>query len=225
MKFRYTALVLAGLAATLACDDDDDDVVGPPAQATVRLVNASPDNATVSVLQGTNVIAPTLAFGTTAACVNVPTGAQTLTFRSGETDVATVNGNFAANGDYTVVLSSTADASAATVLADDFTAPTEGNSALRIFNATNTAGDVFITTPEAVVEGTATVANLAAGSASAWASYPSANTRVRLFDAGTIETARGDVTIPALANDVGTVFLTEAAAEGDPTGFVVEPCT
>lgn len=224
MKFRYTALVLAGLAATMACDDDDDDVIGPDPEATVRLVNASPGNATVQVLNGTEVLATTLGFGTTAACVTVPAGAQTLTFRSGTTDLATVNGNFTANADYTVVLSSNDVATTATVLADDFTAPTEGNSALRLFNATDAAGDIFLTTAEGVVEGTPTIADLAAGTATEWASFPSTNTRVRLFDVGTLETARGDVTIPALTNDVGTVFLTDPAAAGDPTGFVVEPC-
>lgn len=224
MKFRHTALVLAALVTVSACDDDDDDVTAPTTTATVRLVNASPDNATVEVLNGTTVLAPALGFGTTAACVTVPSGARTLTFRAGATDLATVNGTFTANGDYTVVVASTDAGTTATLLTDDFTAPTAGNQMLRLYNASNTAGDIFITTADGAVEGTPTVANLATGTATPWTSYASTNTRVRLFDVGTTATARGDVTIPTLANSVGTVFLTEADATSGATGFVVEPC-
>ena len=229
MNYRHTALVLAALVFTAACDDDDDDDgTGPTGQAQVRVVNATPDNATVSVLNGNTTLANSLAFGTNAACVTVPAGSQTLTFRSGTTTLATTTAtNFANGGRYTVVLSGSGATPTATVYTDTYTAPTAGNNVLRFINTTSTAGDVYLTTAEGEVTGTATVPNLGANAEANYASYPATDVRARLFDAGTTTTARGDVTIPALTNgaaNAGTVIFTTPTETVTSSGFVVQPC-
>lgn len=227
MQYRHTALVLAALVTIAACDDDDDDgPTGNQGQATVRVVNASSANATVSLNNGNTTLAPTVAFGTAGACVNVPAGSQTLTFRTGTTNVAaTAATTFAANTKYTVVLSGSGATATATVLPDAFTAPAAGNNAVRFVNATGTAGDVFLTTADGAVTGAPTSGNLAAGAFTTFASHANTNVRARLFDVGTTATPRADVTITGITNGPATVVFTPAATVGGATGFVVQPCT
>ena len=228
MQYRHTALVLAALVTVAACSDDDDDdgPTGNQGQATVRVVNASSANATVSVLNGNTTLAPSVAFGTAGSCVTVPAGSQTLTFRSGTTNVAaTAATPFTANTKYTVVLTGSGATAAATVLPDAFTAPTAGNNVVRFVNATGTAGDVFLTTADGAGTGTPTAGNIGAGAFTTFASSANTNVRARLFDVGTTATPRADVTITGVTNGPATVVFTPAIAAGGSTGFVVQPCT
>ena len=109
--------------------------------------------------------------------------------------------------------------------------------ALRFINATGSAGDIYLTTPTGPISGAPTVQNLAAGSVSGFNSssapggifvstYPTANTRVRLFNVGaTTGNPRADFTIGSMgANRVGTVVLTPAPSGGSTTGFLVNSC-
>ena len=226
MRFRLATLLLSGSALVLAaCDDDDDDGPTQPTQtAQIRVVNAS--GASVDVLSGTTSVTTALAANTgSTSCFTVPAGSSTtLAFRAagGTTNLATVTQTLTANQRYTLVLTGTGATSTATLLADATTDPTTGNNAIRFVNATATAGDVHVTTPTGTL-GTATAAALAAGAATTtFITVPTANTRVRLFNAGTTTgTPRVDFTLPTLTgNRVATVVL---ANPGTAT-FVVTPC-
>ena len=227
MQYRNTALVLAALSLTIACGDDDDGPTLTTGEANVRVINASPTNASVSLANGSTTLASNVAFGTGAAtCATVPAGTQTLTFRSGTTDLATTSlRTFDDDGNYTVILWNDGTTSTATVLEDEFTAPGAGNNAIRFVNATGTAGDVYLTTADGAITGTPTSGNLTVGASSTFATFPNTSTRARLFDVGGTETARGDVTIGTLTSGAGTVVFTDPATAGGASGFVVEPCS
>lgn len=226
MTFRLATLLLTSSVFVLAaCDDDDDDNgTGPAQTALIRVVNAS-GTASVDVLNGTTSVTTALAQNTgSTSCFTVPAGSATLAFRAagGTTNLASATATLTADQRYTLVLTGTGATSAATLLTDNTTDPGTGNNGIRLVNATATAGDVHITTPTGTL-GTPTSAALAAGAATTtFATVPTANTRIRLFNTGTTTgTPRADFTLPTLTgNRLATVVL---ANPGTAT-FVVAPC-
>lgn len=254
MEYRRitAALLLSSLAFTAACDDDDDPTGPPPQFANVRVVNASslPANASVNLVAGGQTLtASTVAFGQqSSACVRVPVSTDQLAFRTagGTTDIATVGaptGGFQANQNYTVVLFGNAAGAApnAALFSDPVLAASTNNNQLRFINATNSAGNVYVTAPGTNITGTSTVdvTNLAPGAASsfgtgtatsAFGTFPTANTQVRLFNtnATTFTTPRVDFAIGSTAlnsNRVGTVVLSEAGNPAGSATFVSTPCS
>ena len=237
LNFRSTARVLA-LGATLAlvaCDDDDD-IVSPQQTARVRVVNLNPNASSVGLFANGSAIGSNVAFGTAGAtCVDVPIG-QALTFRtagstSNLTSVQTTS--LTANQNYTIVLYGNNTTPQSAVLSDNgVTAPTAGNAAIRFFNASGTAGDIYVTSPNGTLPGTANAANLAAGQATTtFGSYPTANTQIRVFNAGSPTTGTPalnvSITPTALStNRVGTVFLTNATTTGGTNAtLTTAPCS
>lgn len=225
-----TLLAASLIVAVAACDDDDP--VAPPQNAQVRIVNASPGTASLDVLRGTTVIASNIAFRTgSAACIAVPVGAQTLTFRATgtTTTVATLNTNFTANQNITVALFGTTAGRTAVAFTDVVTAPATGNAAIRFINASATAGDVYVTTPSGMVGSTSLAqGNLGpnAATTAGFATFPTANSRIRLFNVGTTTTTRADINPISLpANRLTTVFFTDVGTPAGPTSFTVQPCS
>ena len=225
MRYPRTALLLAGLALVVGCGNGDNGV-GVDQRASVRLVNAVPGSGPVDVMAGSATLASGLAYGAPGKCVEVSTGAQTLSFQSGGIAMATVNGTFSADGRYTALLHGDGTVQSASLLNDSFSTPAAGNNALRFFNATGSAGDVYVTVPGGAVTGTPSSGNVAAGSATTtYSSYPNTDSQIRLFDVGALTAARSDVTLGALGTKAGTVVFVQPLAPADPTGFVVEPCS
>ncbi|MEJ7810810.1 MAG: hypothetical protein WKG32_10420 [Gemmatimonadaceae bacterium] len=226
MKLRSitTLMALGAMTAVAACGDDDDPVQPPQQFAQVRVVNASSTASVGLFANGTAVTGSTVALAAgSATCVNVPIG-RSLSFRAAgsSTELATIATPLTANTPYTIVYYGNAQTA---VLSDaGFTDPTTGNNGLRFFNATGTAGDIFVTAPNGTL-GTASVPNLAAGTAtpgaSAFGTFPTASTQVRVFNVGTTTgTPRVNFTLPALTgNRAATVFLTGNAAT---PAFVVQ---
>lgn len=229
--------LLGALTALAACGSSK--TTSPLPKANVRIVNASSSTSALNATLGSATLSSGLNFQNTnapAGCNSVSTGSQTINFTSGSssTSVGSVNYNFLPGQSYTVVYYGTNNV---VVYPESFTAPTAGNMALRFINATGSAGDIYLTTPTGTIAGSPTVANLAAGSVSGFNSstapggtfvstYPTANTRVRLFNVGTTTgTPRADFTIGTMAaNRVGTVVLTPAPNGGSTTGFLVNSC-
>lgn len=231
-------VTLTVLSLLAACGSDK--TTSPKTTASVRIVNAS---SSTSSLNASTTSSQSLSSGLNfqngnapTTCSTVNSGAQTINFTSGTstTNIGSVTYTFLPGQNYTIVYYGTNNA---VVYPETFTAPATGNMALRFVNATGSAGDVYLTTPTGTISGTPTVQNLAAGSVSGFNSssapggvfvntYPSANTRIRLFNVGaTTGTPRADFTIGSMAaNRVGTVVLTPAPSGGSATGFLVNSC-
>ena len=238
MKHRFITPVIALAALTLAaCNDDTSTAPGNTVQtARVRVVNLYPTSTNAGLFANGTAVGSNVNFGSAGAtCVDVPVG-QSLSFRSGgsSTNLTTMaTPSLTAGQQYTLVLFGTGANAQSVLLSDNaITNPTAGNNAIRIFNATGTAGDVWITTPDADLTGTASAANLASGTGTTtFGSYATGNSQVRLFDLGaTTGTPRVTTTISSAnlsTNRVGTVFLTESNLTGGTTNasVIAAPCS
>lgn len=226
---------LASVAVLAACGSDANQ---PDEIANVRVLNASMSAGPITANTEGRTISSNVAFQTSTlsgACGTIEKGGdEQIDFvAAGTTNgLGSVKANFVPQHNYTVVFYGPNNA---IVYPDEFTNPATGNNAIRIINATGTAGDVFVTIPSASISGSPSVANLAAGAASGtsatatggtFAQYPVANTRVRLFNVGqTTGTPRADFTIPAVpSNRVATVVLTPAPAGSSTTAFMAGTC-
>ena len=238
LNLRSSARMLALGAAllTIGCDDDDD-IVTPTQTARVRIVNLNPNAASAGLYaNGALVNGSTVAFGSAGAqCVSVPIG-QALAFRTaGSTsNFATVQTTgLTANQNYTLVLYGNQATPQSALLSDNnVTAPTTGNAAIRFFNASGAAGDIYLTSPGGTLPSSATSANLANGQAtSTFGSYPSANTQIRVFNAGSATSGTpvftANVTPTNLSGTrIGNVFLTNATATGGANAtLTTAPCS
>lgn len=241
MSDRFTvalsAAALASLALVASCSSD---ATSPGETSNVRFANASSTTATITVQQEERTAIAGLAFQNTnavAGCASVEHGSSqpTVWFLGGTTNqLASLNVNFAAGSNYTSVFYGPNNVA---VYLDNFTAPATGQNAIRFVNATATPGDIYLTAPTDVITSTSTpvIRNLGASSISGFnsssatggtfVSYPSGNTRVRMFNVGvTTGSPRADFTIGSLpANRVTTVILTLPASNG-VTGFTANPC-
>jgi len=241
MTYRITVAMLATTAfATLAACNSDDNTTNPtPQTARVRVVNLDPSSANAGVYSNGSLVGSNVGFGASAAsCIDVPVG-QSLSFRAagGTTDLTTnASPGFAAGQNYTVVLYRSGGTAQSAILSDaNITAPTTDNNGIRFFNATGTAGDVYVTAANGTISGTPSSANLAAGTAttgaSAFGNFPTANTQIRMFNVGTSTgTPRVNTSFTSgnlSAARTGTAFLTESNMTGTSTNasVVSAPCT
>jgi hypothetical protein len=237
MKYRCLTPILAiGSLALGACNDDTSTAPTPTQTARVRVVNLNPTATSAGLFANGNAVGGNVNFGSAATtCVDVPIG-QSLSFRSAgsSTNLTTITTpNLTANNQYTVVLFGSGASAQSAVLNDNsITNPAAGNNAIRIFNGTGTAGDVWVTAPGGALTGTASAAGLGAGAGTAsFGSFATGNSQVRLFNTGvTTGTPRVTTTINSAnlsTNRVGTVFLTESNLAGGTTNasFNAAPCT
>ncbi|MFL5561576.1 MAG: DUF4397 domain-containing protein [Gemmatimonadaceae bacterium] len=241
MTYRITTAIaaIAALSVAAACGNNDNSTNPTPQTARVRVVNLDPSSANAGLFANGTAVGSNVAFGSAGStCINVPVG-QTLSFRaagSGTDLVSNSNANFTAGQNYTVVLYRNGSGPQQAVLSDGgATAPSSGNNALRFFNATGTAGDIYVTSNGATISGTPSRANLAAGSAttgtSAWMNFPNTNSQIRMFNVGTSTgTPRVNTTFTSSnlsANGIGTAFLTESNMTGTSTNasVVAGPCS
>ena len=226
MKYpRFLLVIALTPVVLLACDDDDP--TEPQQFANVRVINASPTTANAAVTLGAQALG-TIAFRSgSTTCFQVPVGSQTLSFTSSGANVATTPAfNFQNGQRATVVLFGTGNRRTATVFNDNFTDAQTGMNQIRFINAQGAAGDIFVTTPTGTVSGTPS-ASLATNAAStSFLSFPSTNTRVRLFNAGTTTgTPRADFTLGTLpASRTQSLVFVEAGTPAGATAFAVDPC-
>ena len=228
MQQRFTRFALLTLLALAAACDDDDPTEPEQQTAQLRIVNAA-EIADVQVRRvGTTApLAQDLDFrGVTQSCVEVPTGEHAFVFSEADVlELATTAATFEAGRRYTAFLVASDGQRRAFIVSDNETA-SAGNNALRLMNATSTAGDVYVTPP-----GTAPAPGfLAAGNAGPLAMSNLApgyvhrstdHTQVRLFNTGTTTNPRADIALTGLPTSrLASVVFTNAA----PTAFLVTPC-
>lgn len=233
MQHRFARLaVLVALAVSATACDDDDPVQPDPDPALLRVVNAA-DVADVQLaIPGTTTpLAQDLDFRDfTQACVEVPAGQQTLTFSSSGIELATTTFAFEENERYTAFLVASGPTRRAVIRPDDEVASTD-NNALRLINATTTAGDIYVTapgdTPAPSFLAGGNIGPLATGNdAPAYVHRSTQHTQVRLFDPGVTDgTPRADFALTGLPTSrLATVVFTEAGTPAGPTAFMVTPC-
>jgi hypothetical protein len=231
-----SAAALVSLAFVVGCGSD---ATEPDEIANVRIVNASPTAGSITATNEGRTVATGVPFQAATqpgTCPTVEHGSdEKIVFNnsSNGSGLGTIEYNFVAKQNYTVVFYA---ANTTVVYPDVYTNPPDGSNAIRFINATGTAGDVYLTTPNANVVAPAAVSSLAAGQVSGFNSstatggtflqYPVANTRVRLFNVGqTNGTPRADFTIGGMpANRVATIILTPPPSGGSATAFMVMPC-
>ena len=225
--------VITALVALGACGNDD--TASPTAQtAKVRVVNLLPTAPSAGLYADGRQVGSNVAFGSASAtCMDFPVG-QAISFgNAGDPySIARTGSTFAAAGNYTMVLYARSGSPVIWVFNDaNVTAPTAGNNSLRVVNATDSAGDVWITPPNAALSGTPSLANVPTeGTLPTFQSYPTADTQIRLFNPGTTTgTPRVNTTFSSTnlsSSRVGTAFLTGLNQTGSSTNasVVAAPC-
>lgn len=215
-----------------ACDDDP---TNPPQQtATLRVINAATGTSNVVVLHdGTILPAPPVSFRAASACAEIPAGSRTLTFRAGADTLTTASFNFEAGELYTAVIADDLPGTGhiAAVFSDDVT-PAAGNNALRLINATATAGDVHVRAPGGPFQ-TPAFGNLSPfglytdpGSGHSFVHRPTTETDVLLYDVGQTTNLRGSLSLTNTmpASRVATVVFFDPGTPAGATALLAARC-
>jgi hypothetical protein len=232
MTQRFT-LPLSGLAALASfalitgCSSD---ATKPGNFANMRIVNASASTGPISATNENRTVQAGVAFQTPAGaggCGTVEEGSSesvNFVLAGTQTGLASVTMQIVANTNYTAVFFGPNNVG---VFPESFTTPASGNNNIRFVNATGSAGDIYLSTPGAILPGTSpTVPNLAAGQASTTAQFSNGRTEIRMFNVGqNTGVPRVDFTIAGLPNNIATIVLTTPpAGQSSPTAFVVGSC-
>lgn len=235
---RITAAILALATATtlIACsDDDDDNPVGTGNNnTTVRFFNATTDGVNLDVAQNGTVGTgnSNVAFGAATSCTKVNDSNPQLTIRpaGSTTNLTGFSPSFASGGTYTVLVTGTQASPVFTILNDQFDAPSTGNAAVRIVNATSSATtdgtwDVFVNPGTTLGAPNATA--LVQNAASAYLTVPAgAASTIRLTNTGSTDTLQ-DISVPSLTSGTVTTIVVTDAASGstDLQTFTLAACT
>jgi hypothetical protein len=222
MHTRYTvSALIAVLVIASACDGDD--VTPPSGEVDIRVVNASLTIQGADLRAGDAVVAQNIAFGP-GQCIVIASGPVTLTFRANGQDLESVNGNLTPGTDYAVVLYDDGNEPAIGALVADLQTPGSGLNAIRFVNISGSNGDVFLTEPATDPGGTPTVDGLNNEQFTDFGAAPLARSVAWLFREDETTNPIASVTLPTLAQRVGTVVFVGAGAPGGQTALVFEPC-
>jgi hypothetical protein len=238
---RITAATLALITASAlaACSDDDNDnplSVGTD-DTTVRFFNATTSTLALDIAENGTVESGNgnVAFGFASACTKVNGANPQLTVRpaGSTTNLAGFAPSFSAGGTYTVLVTGTQAAPVFTILNDQFTAPSAGNAAVRVVNATSSATtgtgnwDVYIN-PAASGTNTPAATVVGRNTATQYLTVPAGQSNsIRLTNAGQTA-ALQTIAVPSLtAGTVTTIVVTDAATAGGTTlqVFTLPPCS
>lgn len=235
---RITAaiLALASVAIITACDDDDDPIGTGNDNTTVRFFNATSGGLNLDIAENGTVATGNgnIAFGSASSCTRVSDSNPQLAVRAAgsTTSLSGFSPAFAAGGTYTVLVTGTQASPVFTTLNDQFTAPTTGNAAVRIVNATTSATtgtgswDIYVN-PGATL-GTPNATAVGRNTASTYLTVPAAQANtIRLTNTGQPTQAQLNIAVPSLASGtVSTIVVTDAAT-GTTTlrTFTLPACT
>lgn len=233
---RITSALLAlATVATLAACSDDDDPVGPSNNTTVRFVNATTGGTSLDIAQNGTVGTGNgnIALGASSSCIRVNNSDPKLAVRAAgsTTDLTGFTPSFTANGTFTVLVTGTTTTPVFTTLDDQFAAPSAGNAAVRIVNATSAAttgaGNWDIYVNPTTTLGTPNATAIGRTMASAYLTVPAgqANT-IRLTNAGQTATLQNITVASQTAGTVQTIVVTDGAT-GSTTlqTFPLAACT
>ena len=239
MNFRHITTAILALASVVfvaACDDDDDEPTGPgPDNATVRFFNATTGGLSIDIAE--NGVVETgnsnIGFGAASSCTRVNNANPQLSVRPTGTTTSLTGfaPAFAVNGVYTVLVTGTQAATVFTTLDDAFTAPTTGNAADRIINATSSATtgtgiwDIYVN-PGATLPATPAVAGVARNTASTYLTVPAAQANTIRLTTGTPPTLVQNIAVATqTTGTVQSIVVTDAATGTTLRTFVLPPCT
>jgi uncharacterized protein DUF4397 len=230
MSFRSVICAGAAMSLLVACGSSGNDVLGPSNSALVQFVNATPSGP-VTMANGSSTVGTSLSSNQGSTyCVPVPTGSRTLSFSSGGSTIASAPAtDFVAGQRYTVLLQGQGTGQSAIVMPENYTAQTSGNYGLRVINATNAVGNVYVTTSTGSTAGTPT-ASLAPGTSTVTASgsnfmtFPSSTARVRFFSTTSTTTPLGDFTVSGPNSVTGTTVVFANKTDGGVTAFALNQC-
>jgi hypothetical protein len=225
------------MSALSACSDDDsDNPVGTGNNnTTVRFFNATTSSLNLDIAQNGTVGTgnSNIAFGSASSCTKVNDANPQLTVRAAgsTTSLTGFSPAFTAGGTYTVLITGTQAAPVFTTLNDQFTAPSAGNAAVRIVNATTSAttgsGSWDIYVNPGTTLGTPNATAIGRNMASTYLTVPAgqANT-IRLTTAGQTTLVR-NISVPSLTTGtVTTIVITDAAAGSTALQtFTFAPCS
>lgn len=232
---RVASLALLALSVALsgltACDDDP---TNPPQQtATLRVINAATGTSNVVVLHDGSILpAPPVSFRAASACAEIPAGSRTLTFRAGADTLTTASFNFEAGKQYTAVIADDLPGTGhiAAVFSDDVTVAA-GSNALRLINATATAGDVHVRAPGGPFQ--IASGNLAPfgmytdpGAGHAFVQRATNQTDVLLYDVGQTTNLRGSLSLTNTmpTSRVATIVFFDPGTPAGPTSLLAARC-
>jgi hypothetical protein len=194
--------------------------------ANVRLFNAT--GAPLNLLQNGTALTggSNIAVNASSTCssINAATPNLTITQGASTTPLSGFAPSFTAGSSYTIVAyPGTGGAVQFMTLGNTYT-PTTGQSGIRVFNATGTAYDVFVTTAGATLT-TPTISNTLAGASSSYVSIPAGSQIVTLTSVGGTTSV---VALPATAFAAGQnttlVVAPPAAGSTTPQLFLVPSC-
>lgn len=227
-------LLATSVLTTTACDDDDDGGTGPNNTATVRVVNNTGqalDFGNGGTFGATN---SNIAFGASSQCLEVPVGANGLTFRqNGQTTTFTpagFNGSaLQAGGNYTIVIGGTTGAYTANTFTNTYAGATTTSGGVRVINATTGDDDynLFVGSSGAL-PATANMTGFGSGMASTgWYPVTAGQGAVRLTTGtgASQVTAFESAAFPVTANQYQTVVIADPTT-GSSTlrSFTVASC-
>ena len=189
MRRILTLSLLLGAAALAgACDDDDDDNGGPnTSEASLRVINGSPDAPAMDiVVDGTEIISD-LGYQEASAYLQVDAGTRSIeAFETGtSTLLFELDPTLAADVPYTLVVTDVVANITPVLLTDDNDAPATGEVRVRAMHSSPSTGavDVHITGPADPL-GTPTFTNVAFGEVSDYLDAPAGTYRVRVGQPG-----------------------------------------
>jgi hypothetical protein len=235
-RITTAILALASVAVISACSEDDDD--SPLGLAndntTVRFVNAMSAGTNLDIAENGTVGTGNgnIAYGSASACTRVNDANPQLAVRTANstTSLPGFTPSFAAGGTYTVLVTGTVASPVFTTLDDRFTAPSAGNAAVRVINATSSATtgagnwDIYVNpgTSLGTPDATAVGRNRATEYLTVLAGQV---TTIRLTNAGSTTTLQNISVSSLLSGTVTTIVVGDAAAGSTQLQvFALPPC-
>jgi len=199
-RAALSALMVVGLLAGCGSGDDDN-------SPQVRLINASPDYASLNLTWADTTIASSVALGNASAYTSVSSGtsATTLTTTSSATSLLSADRTVADSTSYTVVAYGWSSGLKSAILTENEATPSSGYAKFRIFNTATDAGslDVYLTSESTSLDSSTPVASSVSGGSFNSAGYLSVTPgtwRLRATSASSTTDVRLDLSSLTLSN-------------------------
>ena len=185
-----SALLATGLVALTGCQS----ITGSTSASQVRIFDASPDAPGLDMYQSGNVLAYNLGFGTITSYIPLSPGTFTITADTAGTKQAlvSVKGTFAANTQYTVLVSDVAASLQGTVLTDQSQAAPSGQISLRFLDEATriSAVDLYmVPSGQKLTAVTPIYTNLSLGVNTGYINIPTGTYTLVLVPTGTVPTS------------------------------------
>lgn len=191
-------------------------------QATLRLVNATSDVASMNLLMASSSKLSAVAVDTVSSSFSFDAGTYDTDLTSGSATVELLSGSrsYTENTQYTAVAWGSASALKMALLSDTSDAsdaPASGAAVVRMFHAAPDAGalDIYLTTASADLESVSpTVTALAGGSLTSYASIAPGSYRLRITGTGDKSDVRLDQADVVIGNQARTSLVLQPGSGG-----------